>query len=534
MQEVFYAYREDEPTISLLAQETHSEIQLSSIVSIRKREVSPSFTQQLFVLDIRGSQIPFSGYSDLAKTLVLTNDCHCYYARIDCQIEFKVKPRIMQKISEFVPCYTGTGLFQYYDGQPCGFLVLLRVFKSKVSIPEELFVKGRLGSAQIMGLFDNTGLRVGVPIFDELIPVVSDSSFYSTKEELIHILKLENSLIGVYGNDEESARLLRVKREIINGTRVSRKDVLREENDELFSPARLYDYSRTDYESLYREIISIDPELSMLIDYVKNVSAPQFGEFDYYISKAKAGEEFAKNRIFEMYMRNAIKIALQYYKRFPFDLAETIQEALMGLNTAINKYEIGSHGAFAAYFPWWVRQSIYRNAYWSCIPFTLPINYNNNLVTAYEIKKMHYCEKCNGKRTCPNLVREVETKCQIPEQEALFLLSCFDETISIESLLEIDPDFCHYDGDSMFFADTGTNPEAYSQRENNKAVINRIIESCLTEKEKEIIILRYGLKDGVPKSLDEIGSIYSVTRERIRQIEQKALRKFKANYWRMR
>ena len=312
---------------------------------------------------------------------------------------------------------------------------------------------------------------------------------------------------------------------------LSRGVIIAEEINENQTDEAGFDQSQSDYDLVYEEILSIDGDLLTLIDYARNVKPPQRKEFDSLIAQAQSGNSYAKNRIFEMYMRVALKIALQYCKRYPLSLSDTIQDALLGLYTAIDRYDYGRHGPFSTYFPFWVRNILQRNVYWSQIPFSVPAHFSDKLFTVYELKEQHDCAICEDYRVCPNLVNEISKALDIENKEALLLLKCFDDTLSIEELEERENDPRFEDNQRDFIlSDKGEFAERMNEEYHKARLEQTVYETIitkLTERQAKVIILRFGLDDGTPRTLEEVARVFNLTRERIRQIEGKAIRKLK-------
>jgi RNA polymerase sigma factor (sigma-70 family) len=174
---------------------------------------------------------------------------------------------------------------------------------------------------------------------------------------------------------------------------------------------------------------------------------------------------------------------------------------------------------FPTYFPWWVRQNILRE-----IPFTanpsvyFPVHARDKLYSIYEIVEGHQCDECGQNGLCPNLLVEAADRLECSTSDAEPYLRYYRGYKSIEEMLSEDPlalsDHGSFETDFL---------ESYNLKE-LEAIVVEVLET-LTPKEKEIIKLRMGLLDGEEHTLEEVGSVYGVTRERIRQIEAKALQK---------
>lgn len=279
------------------------------------------------------------------------------------------------------------------------------------------------------------------------------------------------------------------------------------------------DYSDTDYEAIYAEVLDDSPELESFIEYVKNVRAPQRREWRNLLPQAQNGNQYARTRVFEMYMRVVIKMALSYSKRYGFSLPDTIQDGMIGLWTAIDKFEYGKNDTFTTYFPFWVRQIIMREAPTRNPTVYFPAHAKDKVFKLYDIIDSHYCELCGRKSICKNLLEEIALAAECELQEAERLYSYLIPFESLEYVLADDDDTLSDEGDKENEIIDGLTKDVSSQG------VLKIINEKLTQREKEVILLRYGFVDDVAHTLDSIAGKYGLTRERVRQIESKALRK---------
>lgn len=279
------------------------------------------------------------------------------------------------------------------------------------------------------------------------------------------------------------------------------------------------DYSDTDYEAIYAEVLDDSPELESFIEYVRNVRAPQRREWRNLLPQAQNGNQYARTRVFEMYMRVVIKMALTYSKRYGFSLPDTIQDGMIGLWTAIDKFEYGKNDTFTTYFPFWVRQIIMREAPTRNPTVYFPAHAKDKVFKLYDIIDSHYCELCGRKSICKNLLEEIALAAECELQEAERLYSYLIPFESLEYVLADDDDTLSDEGDKENEIIDGLTKDVSSQG------VLKIINEKLTQREKEVILLRYGFVDDVAHTLDSIAGKYGLTRERVRQIESKALRK---------
>ena len=174
MPRIQYAFRDDAKTISLLVQGSTAACPLCPIVTLRKREIVPEFLEQYTALDIKGTNFPATALTDIGRS-VEGNDFyrHCLL-RVHSQIEFTVKPRLMQRLAEFFPAYNATGLYNFFEGQPSGYIAVLQVYEATTEIPDALMEKGRMGSAQIIQLYDKDGQKTYFDVPDCITPLLDE------------------------------------------------------------------------------------------------------------------------------------------------------------------------------------------------------------------------------------------------------------------------------------------------------------------------------------------------------------------------
>lgn len=277
------------------------------------------------------------------------------------------------------------------------------------------------------------------------------------------------------------------------------------------------DRTQLDYEEIYSRVLEIDPSLNYIINYVRQVPAPRTHEIANLMVQAKSGNEYARNRIIELMMKIAIKMALNFTERYHTDLGDTIQYAFEGLIIAYEKFEIGRQDNFTTYAPWWIRQNLDRTID-ICAGIHTSAHIDEQIRIVSGLIDIHYCDGCTQHDICPNLIHEICEKLEIDEKRAFTYIMLLTRSISTEELVENDEEPV----DEWFFDNI---VEEISQRE-----LTDIIESVintLTEKERKIIVMRYGLDDGKEKTLEDVGMKFEVTRERIRQIEARSLSKLR-------
>lgn len=278
------------------------------------------------------------------------------------------------------------------------------------------------------------------------------------------------------------------------------------------------DRTRTDYESIFFEVLQISPELIVLVDYIRTIKPPQHREWHNLIPQAQNGNQYARDRLFDMYLRVVLKISLKYYKESGYEIDDIIQVGSMGLLQAIKAYDFSKHGSFVSYMPLWIAQYISRAISDLSRAIRIPV---------HMIETMRTLERAHTEIKLRSVddpsIEEIANFCNMSSDSVEKVIGYFNTIISIEEFLEVDVDgFCSYQ-----IEDTEIQPiEDITEGIDLRQVFLDLLDT-LKEREADIIRSRFGFDDDKPKTLEEVGEKYGVTRERIRQIEAKALRKLK-------
>lgn len=258
--------------------------------------------------------------------------------------------------------------------------------------------------------------------------------------------------------------------------------------------------------------------LSMYLKDIERIPLLDRNEEYELALKAKNGDSYARDRLANANLRFVVSIAKQYQNR-GLPLIDLISEGNIGLLTAIDKFEPEKGYHFISYAVWWIRQSILKAIGEKSRMIRLPMNKSAELIQVLQAKT-NLEKEGNDDAT----IEEIAAECGMSSEDVLEIMQISREVSSLDAPVNAEEDSNYGD----FIESDGPKPEEVVLDKSMKAAVYRILET-LPEKERGIITLRYGLDDRKPMSLKEVGEVYHLTKERIRQIEKKVLNNLCAN-----
>ncbi|HVC63840.1 MAG TPA: RNA polymerase sigma factor RpoD [Candidatus Dormibacteraeota bacterium] len=340
-------------------------------------------------------------------------------------------------------------------------------------------------------------------------------------------LNLQQSLLDLWGNDLKKLveKIHRAEREIalwsdgkrpaptaVDAFLSSLADDDRDDGDR-----DLYQKAASKHPSIKERLVWVAQQKIKRAEELADARADELKNIVKIIKQGEAKAARAKKEMVEANLRLVISIAKKYTNR-GLQFLDLIQEGNIGLMKAVDKFEYRRGYKFSTYATWWIRQAITRAIADQARTIRIPVHMIETINKLIRTSRQLVQEL--GREPTPE---EIAVKMEVPVDKVRKVLKIAQEPISLETPIGEEED--SHLGDFIEDKQVGSPVESMiglSLREQTNKVLN-----SLTPREEKVLRLRFGLSDGCEHTLEEVGQDFAVTRERIRQIEAKALRKLR-------
>ncbi len=269
-----------------------------------------------------------------------------------------------------------------------------------------------------------------------------------------------------------------------------------------------------------RKSISVKSDDNIISLYLKDINAIPLltrEEENELAIRAAQGDKAAKDKIVTSNLRFVVNVAKKY-QNHGLDLLDLVSEGNIGLLTAIERFDVTKGFHFISYAVWWIRQAVLKAICEKSRMIRLPLNRANELVQIEKARKV-----ITGNQSDEEELLEIAHMLNMDSSHVRDMLNISRDMVSLDAQLRPGDSESASVGD--FMEDTRySNPEELAITKNMQEEIDTVL-STLTEKEAEVIRYRFGLNGKKLMSLKEVGDVFHLTKERIRQIEKKAIRR---------
>ena len=290
-----------------------------------------------------------------------------------------------------------------------------------------------------------------------------------------------------------------------------------EDDDEVVKKAKANDEKEIELESTLPKTIAVDDPVRMYLKEIGKVPLLTAEEEIELAKRMEAGDEEAKQKLCEANLRLVVSIAKRYVGRGMLFL-DLIQEGNLGLIKAVDKFNWRKGFKFSTYATWWIRQAITRSIADQARTIRIPVHMVETINKLIRIQRQLLQEY--GREPTPE---ETAKEMDISVEKVREIIKISQEPVSLETPIGEEED--SHLGDFIPDDDVPAPAEAAAFSMLKEQLVEVL--DTLTEREQKVLKLRFGLEDGRARTLEEVGKQFDVTRERIRQIEAKALRKLR-------
>ena len=307
--------------------------------------------------------------------------------------------------------------------------------------------------------------------------------------------------------------------EIISETEPEDFDAILAENPDVVEDAELMveEANELDIESTIPKSIAVDDPVRMYLKEIGKVPLLTAEEEIELAKRMEKGDEEAKKRLCEANLRLVVSIAKRYVGRGMLFL-DLIQEGNLGLIKAVDKFDYTKGYKFSTYATWWIRQAITRSIADQARTIRIPVHMVETINKLIRVSRQLL--QTYGREPTPD---EIAKEMGISVEKVREIQKIAQEPVSLETPIGEEED--SHLGDFIPDEDVPAPAEAAAFSMLNEQLVEVL--DTLTEREQKVLKLRFGLEDGRARTLEEVGKEFDVTRERIRQIEAKSLRKLR-------